>query len=172
MRNLTSDRDALSSKLDERDAEILNLKEKVKFMEQYQTGLDCKLAERVEDIRLLKVHLSEMNRCRRMDEGKVENLHTTRQELIKVAHPRRHRSRPSPATDQDSHPAEVADPKIERTGCQRGRNAQHGEAGAEVAGDGKQEVGGGGGGSADGLQEGAEDQGREEQVFVRAGGHV
>ncbi|GIY26038.1 uncharacterized protein CDAR_62111 [Caerostris darwini] len=84
MRNLALDRDVLSTKLNEREAEILNLKEKVKFLEQYQMVLDTKLAERVEDIRLLKVHLSEMNRCRRMDEGKVENLHTTRQELIKV----------------------------------------------------------------------------------------
>ncbi|GIX80533.1 cilia- and flagella-associated protein 58 [Caerostris darwini] len=84
MRNLALDRDVLSTKLNEREAEILNLKEKVKFLEQYQMVLDTKLAERVEDIRLLKVHLSEMDRCRRMDEGKVENLHTTRQELIKV----------------------------------------------------------------------------------------
>ncbi|GFU23993.1 cilia-and flagella-associated protein 58 [Nephila pilipes] len=84
LKNALEDKDTLSTRLNERDALIMSGKERIRLLEQDLSTLDRLLMDRVEDIKLLKLQISEMHRCQTLMEGKVDNLHTTRQDLVEV----------------------------------------------------------------------------------------
>ncbi|GFR30305.1 cilia-and flagella-associated protein 58 [Trichonephila clavata] len=84
VQNITEDKDSLSTRLNEREAQIKSSKERIRLLERDLSVLDRTLYERVDDIKLLKLQLSEMYRGQNLMEGKVENLHIARQELIET----------------------------------------------------------------------------------------
>ncbi|GFU21896.1 cilia- and flagella-associated protein 58 [Trichonephila clavipes] len=84
VQNMTEDKDSLSTRLNERDVQIKSSKERIRLLERDLSVLDRTLEERVDDVKLLKLQLSEMYRGQNLMEGKVENLHIARQELIET----------------------------------------------------------------------------------------
>ncbi|KAF8793430.1 Cilia- and flagella-associated protein 58 like protein [Argiope bruennichi] len=84
LESTTKDKDALSKKLSESDAQIASYKERIELMEHDLTVSNRTLAEREDDIKLLKLQLLEMHRIHSLMEKKVENMHMTRQELIEI----------------------------------------------------------------------------------------
>ncbi|XP_035224618.1 cilia- and flagella-associated protein 58-like [Stegodyphus dumicola] len=84
VKNITEEKDVLNSKLIQRDTEIVSYKEKIRLLEQDLARLDRTLTERVDDIKLLKLQLSQTNRVKCLMTEKVEHLDVTRQELTEA----------------------------------------------------------------------------------------
>lgn len=81
IKNLLEEKNVQNAKLIDKEEEIRDLKENNRFLQQEVTGLDKSVNERIEDIKQLNFHITEITRRNAVMNKQVEHMDTAREEL-------------------------------------------------------------------------------------------